>query len=278
MVRLKRVVVGFSKFNEGSQYDKNSEIRYTGSVILEEGDENYKLIRKEILSVLKKAGVSKERAFDMFDAKVKQAPEHALNQTEVDPDLCRFFWSGSTSKPLITRKIDEDTVIKSKSADDVAQYGDSVFQVWGGDIINLQVKVRYFPKHKKLAVWPQHIHIVKDSDNKEDVSEGSESFNDMVELDSPSNTEKADVSDWEDEKPKTVVKKRASKKTPTKSEGDDGGWGDDEKPKKVVKKRATRKTSKPKPVKESEGDDDWGDDDKTVKESETSEEFSGWKE
>ena len=264
MVMLKNVKVGFSKFNEGSRFEPNSDLRYTGSVILEEGDENYKAVRKAIMSELKNCGVRKDRAERIFESKVKEEEKHAENQVEVDPELCRFFWAGSTTKPLITRKQD-GRVIQSKDKDDVDTYGESVFQVWGGDTINLLIKVKYFPKFSKLAVWPQHIHIVTDSDKKEGVTEY---FDEMTGGD-PKDLKNSDGGDEDDDdwdeapkKSKPVRKKGGSKKTPEVDEDDGDDW--DETPKKskpVRKKRGFKKTPE---VDEGDEDDDW---DETPKKS-----------
>ena len=271
MVMLKNVKVGFSKFNDGSRFEPGSDLRYTGSVVLEEGSDNYKLVRLEIMTELRDGGVSRKRAEEIFKTKMKEDEKYAENQDDVDPELCRFFWAGSTSKPLITRKQD-GRVIKSKDKDDVNTYGESVFQVWGGDTVNLLVKVKYFPRYSKLAVWPQHIHIVKDSGDKEGISEY---YDDMTEgdiLDEGKKKEspnEGDFDDFEEENPKKPVRRRTKPSHRVKKESSNEGDFDDleeETPKKPVRRRKRRSVGK-----------SMSEEDKTVSETTTEEDYQ-WKE
>ena len=165
-IYLKRVTVGFSKFNEGSKF-ADGPLYYSGSVILEAGSPDFKMLQKSFLEFLGSKGVSKQQIIEFFNKKVSADERYAKDQEVCEPEKCRFFWTKSKIKPIISKYIDGKLIRSNKLKEDELPLYEQALNIFGGDIINLKVKLEYFPAFSQLACWPSAIHIIKDSPKKE---------------------------------------------------------------------------------------------------------------
>ena len=159
---LKNVKVSFSNFDKGSSFSEGDPVRYSGSFLIEQKGEAYELFKKALISVCSKH-LSKPQMKEVMDSKVKISEEYASEQQEFEPEMARFLWASSSYKPVISARYGEKHI---SSVDPESETYGNKLKVFGGDRVTVELSLQYFPKYKKLAVWPKQIFILESSPMK----------------------------------------------------------------------------------------------------------------
>ena len=190
VILLKSVETGFSAFNAGSKYKAESKLYYQGSVVLKKGSENFNLVKKAFAKEFEEfPTIKKAEKSVLFDQKMRspekneegEYPGYVGRQTVTEElDKVRFFWSRSAYQPIFQRYINGALIDSRKLKDDpteLAMYQDALtLNKTGGDIIHLEVHIQFFEEHRKMAVWPKKIFILK----KRQVVTDSEEWKDLI--------------------------------------------------------------------------------------------------
>ena len=165
-IYLKKVTLGFTKLNEGSRFNEGP-LYYSGSIIIEKGGADYKMLQRAFFDFLAAKGLSKEKIIEVFESKIKASDEYGEKQEVVDADKCLFFWVKSKVKPVISKYIDGKLIKSNTLKDEDRPIYEDALTTYGGDLVNIRVKLEWFPKYGQFACWPSAVHIIKDSPHKD---------------------------------------------------------------------------------------------------------------
>ena len=176
---LKNARVVYASIKTPYRFEK-ADPRYTLSLLVEVGDENYKAFTNAVKEVFKDNSVKGAKAKELFDQKVKAIPEKAEEYIDDLNDKHRLISLTSKKQPKVYFLEDGELVVDSEQ------------RVFPGAVINVKARIMYTTVYKKLMTQPLKISIValsqtfdSDFDNGDDDDGDWLAANNIEKSDSP---------------------------------------------------------------------------------------------
>ena len=183
ILKLNKVVVGYSKFTTPDKFNPQDKEKYRGCINLVKDSKEHKEAMKAIGEALLSEGMTgttKEELYQKFAAqKIKIPKEEKYQKNEEGQEIVNL-WMASEFMPHIYVMQVVDSKRSWATYKDRESLPKSVF-IGGGDLVNIQAVVKFFPNYGNLAIYPQKIALLKAGNREdaawvEDLKEADEEF------------------------------------------------------------------------------------------------------
>ncbi len=150
-VYLNGVKVVFANLNTPKAYAEGDVPRYSVSLALEKGSDNFNKLVKAIKDVAVSNKLKEEKVKSLLASKFKDLPDGVDQYVSDLGEDYKMFNASSKSEPDILDKFGASTEAK----------------VFSGDTINIKLVLGYYKKFDKLAAWPNKIAIFEKATRKD---------------------------------------------------------------------------------------------------------------
>ena len=153
-VILKNTKVVFSRLDEPKAYMDKGDPRYSVSLLLEKGDDNYKKFIKAVKELGEDYKLSESRLNEMLAKKLKKVPESSQQYIDDLSEDSRMLNASCNDKNKPEIYNTKKEIINDK--------------VFSGDIVTIKLVLAYYKTNgDTLAVWPNKVVLIEKSKRKD---------------------------------------------------------------------------------------------------------------